>query len=40
MSSYAGYLFAALLVGLAGGSFAVGIAYVSKWFPKKNKVQH
>ncbi len=37
MSSYAGYLFAALLVGLAGGSFAVGIAYVSKWFPKEKQ---
>jgi NNP family nitrate/nitrite transporter-like MFS transporter len=36
MSTYAGYLFAALLVGIAGGSFAVGIAYVSKWFgPEK-----
>jgi NNP family nitrate/nitrite transporter-like MFS transporter len=37
MSTYAGYLFAALLVGLAGGSFAVGIAYVSKWFPKEKQ---
>jgi len=37
MSSYAGYLFAALLVGIAGGSFAVGIAYVSKWFPKEKQ---
>jgi len=27
-------LIAALGVGLAGGSFAVGIAYVSKWYPK------
>ena len=26
-------LLAALGVGLAGGSFAVGIAYVSKWYP-------
>ena len=33
MSTYQGYLFAALLVGIAGGSFATGIAYVSKWFP-------
>ena len=32
MSTYEGYLFAALLVGIAGGSFAVGVAYVSKWF--------
>ncbi len=37
MSSYEGYLFAALLVGIAGGSFAVGIAYVSKWFPKEKQ---
>lgn len=33
MSTYSGYLFAALLVGIAGGSFATGITYVSKWFP-------
>ena len=26
-------LIAALGVGLAGGSFAVGIAYVSRWYP-------
>jgi MFS transporter, NNP family, nitrate/nitrite transporter len=31
--SYTGYLIAALGVGLAGGSFAVGITYVSRWFP-------
>jgi NNP family nitrate/nitrite transporter-like MFS transporter len=37
MSTYQGYLFAALLVGIAGGSFAVGIAYVSKWFPKERQ---
>lgn len=37
MSSYEGYLFAALLVGLAGGSFAVGVPYVSKWFPKERQ---
>ncbi|MBK6350662.1 MAG: NarK/NasA family nitrate transporter [Proteobacteria bacterium] len=37
MSTYPGYLFAALLVGVAGGSFAVGIAYVSKWFPKEKQ---
>ena len=28
-------MLAALGVGLAGGSFAVGIAYVSKWYPKR-----
>ncbi|MBM4220700.1 MAG: NarK/NasA family nitrate transporter [Gammaproteobacteria bacterium] len=32
-STYIGYLTAALAVGIAGGSFAVGIAYVSRWFP-------
>ncbi|MGY6217601.1 nitrate/nitrite transporter [Methylolobus aquaticus] len=31
--SYTGYLIAALGVGVAGGSFAVGITYVSRWFP-------
>ena len=30
--TYTGYLVAALGVGIAGGSFAVGIAYVSRWF--------
>jgi len=34
VSTYEMFLLAALGVGLAGGSFAVGIAYVSKWFPK------
>lgn len=33
-NSYLLTLLAALGVGLAGGSFAVGIAYVSKWYPK------
>lgn len=32
--SYPTFLLAALGVGIAGGSFSVGIAYVSKWFPK------
>src|SRR5580765_1876426 len=31
---YPTFLLAALGVGIAGGSFAVGITYVSKWFPK------
>ncbi len=30
-------LAAALGVGLAGGSFAVGVAYVSKWYPKEKQ---
>jgi NNP family nitrate/nitrite transporter-like MFS transporter len=29
---YVGYLIAALGVGLAGGSFIVGVAYVSRWY--------
>jgi len=31
--TYLQFLLAALGVGIAGGSFAVGVAYVSKWFP-------
>ena len=33
-TTYPTFLLAALGVGLAGGSFAVGITYVSKWFDK------
>ncbi|VAV94230.1 Nitrate/nitrite transporter NarK [hydrothermal vent metagenome] len=33
VSTYPMFLVAALGVGLAGGSFAVGIAYVSTWYP-------
>ncbi|MEZ5855878.1 MAG: MFS transporter [Hyphomicrobiaceae bacterium] len=36
-NTYALMLLAALGVGLAGGSFAVGIAYVSRWFPKERQ---
>jgi len=36
-NTYIGFLFAALAVGIAGGSFAVGIAYVSKWFPAEKQ---
>lgn len=32
--SYETMLLAALGVGLAGGTFAVGVAYVSKWYPR------
>jgi NNP family nitrate/nitrite transporter-like MFS transporter len=32
VQTYQMFLLAALGVGLAGGSFAVGIAYVSKWY--------
>ena len=34
---YPTFLLAALGVGVAGGSFAVGIAYVSKWFPQERQ---
>ncbi len=37
VSSYPGFLVAALFVGIAGGSFAVGVAYVSKWFPTERQ---
>ena len=33
VSTYPMFLLAALGVGFAGGSFAVGVAYTSKWFP-------
>ena len=35
--SYETFLLAALGVGIAGGSFAVGIAYVSRWFPRERQ---
>jgi len=35
--SYPWFLVAALGTGLAGGSFAVGIAYNSKWFPPEKQ---
>jgi NNP family nitrate/nitrite transporter-like MFS transporter len=36
-TTYETVLIAALGVGLAGGSFAVGVAYVSKWYPKEKQ---
>ena len=36
-TTYPMMLVAALGVGLAGGSFAVGIAYVSKWYPPEKQ---
>ncbi|MCB1497028.1 MAG: MFS transporter [Bauldia sp.] len=36
-NTYTWMLVAALGVGLAGGSFAVGIAYVSKWYPPEKQ---
>lgn len=35
--SYLTFLIAALGVGLAGGSFIIGVAYVSKWFPPQRQ---
>ncbi|WP_240606419.1 MFS transporter [Phenylobacterium kunshanense] len=35
--TYLQFLIAALGVGIAGGSFAVGVAYVSKFFPKERQ---
>ncbi|MFN7192701.1 MAG: MFS transporter, partial [Rhodospirillales bacterium] len=32
---YPTFLLAALGVGIAGGSFSVGVAYVAKWYPKE-----
>ena len=31
------FLLAALGVGIAGGSFAVGVAYVSRWYPTEKQ---
>lgn len=36
-TSYEMMLLAALGVGLAGGAFAVGVAYVSKWYPREKQ---
>lgn len=36
-NSYPTYLLAALGVGIAGGSFAVGISYVSRWYPQERQ---
>jgi NNP family nitrate/nitrite transporter-like MFS transporter len=35
--TYPMFLLAALGVGIAGGSFAVGIAYVSRWYPREKQ---
>ncbi|MEI6559122.1 MAG: nitrate/nitrite transporter, partial [Rhodospirillaceae bacterium] len=37
VTTYRMFLVAALCVGMAGGSFAVGIAYTSRWFPKERQ---
>src|ERR1700726_385310 len=36
-ASYPEFLLAALGIGIAGGSFAVGVTYVSKWYPKERQ---
>lgn len=36
-STYPMFLLAALGLGLAGGSFAVGVSYVSKWYPQNKQ---
>jgi MFS transporter, NNP family, nitrate/nitrite transporter len=36
-TKYWHFLVLGLFVGLAGGSFSVGIAYVARWFDKKNQ---
>jgi NNP family nitrate/nitrite transporter-like MFS transporter len=33
--SYEQFLAAALFMGIAGGSFAAGVAYVARWYPKE-----
>ncbi len=37
VTTYEMFLVAALGLGLAGGSFAVGVAYVSRWYPKEKQ---
>ncbi len=37
VSSYYMFLLAALGVGLAGGGFAIGVTYVSKWYPAEKQ---
>jgi MFS transporter, NNP family, nitrate/nitrite transporter len=36
-ASYPEFLLAALGIGIAGGSFAVGVTYVSKWYPQERQ---
>jgi len=37
VNSYPMYLLMALGVGLSGGTFAIGVAYVSRWYPKEKQ---
>lgn len=34
-TTYPEFLLAALIMGVAGGSFAAGVAYVARWFPQE-----
>jgi len=36
-TEYWHFLFTSLFVGVAGGSFTVGIAYCARWFPKERQ---
>ena len=36
-TTYPGFLFAAIFVGVAGGAFSVGVTYVSQWFPPEKQ---
>ncbi|HVC16001.1 MAG TPA: nitrate/nitrite transporter [Rhodanobacter sp.] len=36
-TTYAEFLLAALAMGVAGGSFAVGVTFVSRWFPPRKQ---
>jgi MFS transporter, NNP family, nitrate/nitrite transporter len=35
--TYPQFLIAALFIGIAGGSFSVGVAYVSRWYPRERQ---
>src|SRR5262249_28057185 len=37
VSSYHGLLYVAFFLGIAGSSFAVGIGFVSRWFPTEKQ---
>src|SRR6516164_10132019 len=36
-TTYISMLVAALCMGIAGGSFAVGVAYISRWYPTERQ---
>ena len=39
-TNYVHMLAAALGVGIAGGAFAVGVAYISRWYPTEKQGRH